>query len=1093
VKSTELNDYNHIKEKLQKFIKKFYINELIKGLLLFFSIGLLYFIFTLFLEYFLWLKPVYRSVLFWLFILVELGLLINYILIPIFKIYGFKRGISEEQASKIIGDYFPDVSDKLLNMLQLGNLNQHSELIEASIEQRSKELQLIPFKRAINFSTNKKYLKYALLPIIIISLVYFTGNTSSFNKSFKRVVHYKTTYKQPAPFQFQIVNKSLTVVEGSPLKIDLKIVGNSIPNEVTISFLNQNYYLINKGFGKFEYTFSKINNPINFNFEANGFTSKTYKINSLDKPSIIDMKMVVSYPSYTNKKNEVISNTGNAIVPEGTKISWQINTQKTDTVNFFENDKKFSFNQNSTDYFSFNMQIITDLAYKIAVSNQQLTNYESLNYAIQVIKDEFPKISVESDIDSISRGPVQFAGQVSDDYSVTKLQLVYYTSDKPKIHHKTLINITKSGISDFYYVFPTSENLVAGKNYNIYFEVFDNDAVNGSKKTKSKLFSYYVKTKNEVNKEVIEEQKNNIQSLSNTLENNKKTANEMDKLKQEIENKPNINWEDTKLLQQFLNRQNNYLNQFLKQTNTIDKNLKEEVTTKSNKEKKEDLQKRIEEAKQLIKQEKTLNELNKWTKKLQKEDLLKKLEMLAQKSKRNKQSLERLLELTKRFYVEQKANQISEKLKQLSEEQNKLTSKKLNDSSVTKQQQIVKDFNKIEEDLKDLHQQNNQLNRPMRLTEYKEKASEINKNTKNAVNQLKNKDSNATKSQKSAAKKMKELSDKMQTSINAMETEQIDENIEDLRKIVDNLLEFSFMQENLYKASSVIDNKHPDYPKNLKKQQTLKEYFEHIDDSLYVLSLRMVKMSSTIQKEVSNTHFYLNQSLSDFSDNLFDAGISDQRFVITSVNNLANLLSNLLEDLMNASPSFGKGKSGSPEFSLPDIIKKQGDLIKKLDGNKDGKKQGEKGTKSKNGENGEQNEQGNSKLYEIYKQQAFLREMLSQLINNNKSKSGNGNNASKKMEELEQEMLRNGVTKNAIQKMKDIKQELLKFEDALKEQGEDSKRNSKTGNQNLLQQNVKNLIFKKEYFNNNEILNRQSLPLRTIYKKKVNEYFKTHN
>jgi hypothetical protein len=208
---------------------------------------------------------------------------------------------------------------------------------------------------------------------------------------------------------------------------------------------------------------------------------------------------------------------------------------------------------------------------------------------------------------------------------------------------------------------------------------------------------------------------------------------------------------------------------------------------------------------------------------------------------------------------------------------------------------------------------------------------------------------------------------------------------------------------------------------------------------------------------------------------------------------LANLLSDLLEGLMNASPSFGKGKSGSPEFSLPDIIKKQGDLIKKLDGNKDGKKKGEKGTKSKNGENGEQNEQGNSKLYEIYKQQAFLREMLSQLINNNKSKSGNGNNASKKMEELEQEMLRNGVTKNAIQKMKDIKQELLKFENALKEQGEDSKRNSKTGNQNLLQQNVKNLIFKKEYFNNNEILNRQSLPLRTIYKKKVNEYFKTHN
>ena len=1088
-----MNDYNHIKVKLQKFIKKFYINELIKGILLFLSLGLLYFIFTLFLEYFLWLKPVYRSVLFWIFVLVEIGLVINYILIPIFKIYGLKDGITEEQASKIIGDYFPDISDKLLNTLQLSNLNQHSELIDASIEQRSKQLQLIPFKKAIHFSENKKYLKYALLPFLIIGLVYFTGNLSSFNKSLTRVVHYKTAYKQPAPFQFKVLNKSLTVVEGSPLKIDLEITGNSIPNEATILFSNQNYYLVNNGFGKFEYSFSNISKPINFYFEANGFTSKTYTITSLEKPSIIDLKMVLNYPNYTNKKNEVITNTGNAIVPEGTKISWQINTVKTDAVNFFEQDKKLNFEHSTTDYFSFTKQIISNLNYKIAVSNKQLINYESLNYSIQVIKDEFPKIYVESNIDSISREPIQFAGQVSDDYSLTKLQLVYYTSDKPNKFYKTSLNIAKSGISDFYYIFPTNEKLEAGKNYNMFFEVFDNDEVNGNKRTKSKLFSYYIKTEIEVNKEVMEVQKNNIQSLSNTLQKNKKTTNELDKLKREIENKPNINWEDTKLLQQFLKRQNNYLNQFLKKTNALDKNLKEEVVAPSNKEKKEDLQNRIEETKKLINQEKTLNELKKWSKKLQKEDLLKKLEELTQKSKRNKQSLERLLELTKRFYIEQKANQIKKKLEQLSKVQNKLSFEKATDSSIAKQKQIGKDFNKIEEDLKELHKENMQLDRPMKLAEYKEEASEIHKKMEDAEKQLQNKDTNAGKSQKSAAKKMKELSKKMQKSMQTSEGEQIDENIDDLRKIVDNLLEFSFMQENLFDSSSTIDNQNPDYPKNLKTQQTLKKYFEHIDDSIYVLSLRMVKMTSKIQKEVSNTHFYINKALQDFSENNYETGASDQRFVITSVNNLANLLSRLLNSLMNASPSFGKGKSGSPEFSLPDIIKKQGDLIKKAEGKKAEKKSGEKGAKSKNGKKGEQSEQENSELYEVYKQQAFLKEMLAQLLKNKNSKLGNGNNPSKKMEELEQEMLRNGITEKSIQKMKEIKVELLKLEEALKEQGEDSKRNSKSGDQNLLPKTAKSLQFKKEYFNKNEILNRQSLPLRTIYKKKVNEYFKTHN
>jgi hypothetical protein len=469
------------------------------------------------------------------------------------------------------------------------------------------------------------------------------------------------------------------------------------------------------------------------------------------------------------------------------------------------------------------------------------------------------------------------------------------------------------------------------------------------------------------------------------------------------------------------------------------------------------------------------------------------MEELTQKSRRNKQSLERLLELTKRFYIEQKANQIGEKLDQLSKQQNNLSTNKVTDSSLIKQQEIGKDFNEIEKDLKELHKENNQLDRPMKLSEYKEEASEIHKKTEDAEKQLQNKDANAKKSQKAAAKKMKELADKMQKAMQTSEGEQIDENIDDLRKILDNLLEFSFMQETLYKASSVIDNKHPDYAKNLRKQQTLKEYFNHIDDSIYVLSLRLVKMSNTIQTEVANTHQYLNQSLSDFSDNLFETGASDQRFVITSVNNLANLLSRLLNSLMNASSSFGKGKSGSPEFSLPDIIKKQGDLIKEAENKQGGKKEGEKGDKSKSGNKGEESEQENSELYEVYKQQAFLKEMLSQLLKNKSSKSGNGNNPSKKMEELEQEMLHKGITKNAIQKMKEIKVELLKLEEALKEQGEDSKRNSKTGDQTLIQKTSKNINFKKEYFNNNEILNRQSLPLRTIYKKKVNEYFKTHN
>ncbi|WP_445736378.1 hypothetical protein [Mariniflexile sp.] len=67
------------------------------------------------------------------------------------------------------------------------------------------------------------------------------------------------------------------------------------------------------------------------------------------------------------------------------------------------------------------------------------------------------------------------------------------------------------------------------------------------------------------------------------------------------------------------------------------------------------------------------------------------------------------------------------------------------------------------------------------------------------------------------------------------------------------------------------------------------------------------------------------------------------------------------------------------------------------------------------------------------------------------------------------------------------------MENATLQQGEDDKRESKT-NQGEYNNNSNNQIpTAKQYFNTTEILNRQSLPLQQVYKKKVQEYFKQSN
>ena len=130
-----MENHHVIYQKLEAFIKKYYTNELFRGSILFVGFGLLYFLATLGVEYFLWLEPMGRTLLFVIFIIVELYLLFRFILYPVFKLFKLQKGIDNKQASAIIGNHFGEVKDTLTNFLQLAEVNEShskSELLAAA-------------------------------------------------------------------------------------------------------------------------------------------------------------------------------------------------------------------------------------------------------------------------------------------------------------------------------------------------------------------------------------------------------------------------------------------------------------------------------------------------------------------------------------------------------------------------------------------------------------------------------------------------------------------------------------------------------------------------------------------------------------------------------------------------------------------------------------------------------------------------------------------------------------------------------------------------------------------------------------------------
>ena len=238
-----MNHYNQIIDKLERFIRKYYTNELLKGIILFFAIGLLYFLLTVFLEWVLWLSPLARTILFWTFIAVEIALFGRFIIYPLSKLFKLSKGISYEQASAIIGQHFTEVNDKLLNVLQLKQNTESSELLLASIDQKAEELQPIQFNFAVNFKDNTKYLKYLAIPVLILLAIWISGKSNLFTESYDRVVNYQQAYEPPAPFQFFVVNDNLDAKENQDFTIEVRTTGNIIPQEATINYNGETYFM----------------------------------------------------------------------------------------------------------------------------------------------------------------------------------------------------------------------------------------------------------------------------------------------------------------------------------------------------------------------------------------------------------------------------------------------------------------------------------------------------------------------------------------------------------------------------------------------------------------------------------------------------------------------------------------------------------------------------------------------------------------------------------------------------------------------------------------------------------------------------------
>ena len=1159
-----MTQFKNIERKLEAFIRKYYTNELLKGAILFFAFGVLYFLITLLIEYFFWLRPAARTVLFWVFVLVEVGLLVKFIAIPLARLFKLSKGISYKEAAQMIGNHFPEVKDRLLNTLQLHSKAGESELMLASIAQKSEALQPIPFKLAIDFKKNAKYLKYALIPVVVFLFANYGGNKQVFSSSYKRVVNYTEAYEPPAPFEFYVVNENLKCIENTDFKLQVRTTGEVVPEEATITFDNQTYFLQQTRPGEFSFLFEQPSKDISFNLQANKVVSKSYNLDIIAAPKLVNFKMKLEYPRYTQKTSVQVSSTGNATVPEGTKVTWLMDTKNTDQVQLALQDTTYAFakaslaqSNTAQQTFTLAKRLFKNTPYELSTSNNDLINYENISYAIQVIKDQYPVLDLQARKDTINEQQVYFYGKVSDDYGLSSLRLVYYVTGTDVKKYQA-ISIKNDNVDQFVYAFPGTLELQEGQTYDYYFEVFDNDELHNYKSTKSTVFSFAKLTQSELEQEQLQQQKESISNLDKALEKIEDQEKVLQELSKTQKEKSELNFNDQKKLQDFLKRQEKQEEMMQDFSKQLKENLNEfQKDQEQTDEEKERLKERLERLEKKAREnEKLLEELEKLREKLDKEELTEKLENLEKKNKNNKRNLEQMLELTKRYYVEKKAEKISKDLEKLAEKQAAQSEKAGEENRKEDQDKLNEEFKKLEEELKELEKENKELKKPMEIPSDAQKQQEIKEEQEGASEELEKQQEQskgeentqeAQKKQKKAAEKMKQMSQQMQQSMQMSGEEAMEEDVDMLRQILDNLLVFSLEEEDLMLDFKNISDNNPLYAQKLKRQNVLRQNFEHVDDSLYALSLRVPKLDERINESLVDIDYNLDKSLERLAENRVIQGVSSQQYVVTGANELADMLSSSLDNMQQSmgqgsgegdskGEGMGKGEGNGKGGQLPDIIQSQEELNKKMqkgskpgegspgegspggEGEGKGQEEGEgqgKGQGSGEGEgeggSGNDGENGNGTngkgeqrdgsgddeyeqglLYEIYKEQQQLRQQLEDAIRQ-EGIGGDGEKLVRDMKAVEQQLLDKGFTKENMERMAGLKHELLKLKEAAQQQGQEEKREGVTNTKEYRNSLNTPLEKAKKYFNNSEILNRSALLLKGKYKQKVQNYFQGYN
>ncbi|WDF55427.1 DUF4175 family protein [Mucilaginibacter sp. KACC 22063] len=1092
------SNYQLLIDKIDVFIRRYYINKLLRGLIIWAAVLCSGYIIAALSEYFGHFTTLLRTLIFFGFITINLAIIFWLILPPLMAWLKLGSTINHEQAAEIIGNHFTEVQDKLLNTLQLKTLADQNpnqrQIIEASIDQRIETIRPVRFPTAVNIRENVKYLKWVLPPALLILIIAFAA-PYILTESTKRLIKHNQYFAPVAPFKFVVLNNNLVTTQGEDLKLEVKLTGNNIPSSVYITIDDHTFKLDKQSLTKFSYQFTNLQHSVNFRLSGGGFESANYTLKVTARPSLLHFDAALTYPAYLNKHNEVISNAGDLTIPAGTTVKWQLHTQNTDHLLFKVNDKAHLLSPDGNDQFTYTERIINSSAYSLKPLNNAALRSDSAGYHIDVIADEGPAIEAEQRSDSVSLKALYFTGKIQDDHGFSSLKF-HYAIKPANGQTKSFSVPVKADLShsqsDFFYYWSLKDlNAKPGDQISYYFEVADNDAVSGPKTARTPEKMLNLPTAQQMANELnagTSQVKQKMQSAAKLAAQLERDA---QKLNQNLLNKSSLTFDEKKQVEDLLQKRRD-LDALIKEIQ--EENKKNAFNRQENQKQSEQitqLQKQLDQLMQNLVDPETqqmLQRLQDMLQQEQKDATRDELSKMQSDNKSLKKELDRLQELYKKLDFEQKLNQNVNQLNQLATEQQKLADEAKKPGAdqqqlQQQQQKLNNDFQDVKKGLDDLKKSAEQADQKFESPEKEEQ--QIEEQMQQSADQFAKKDNKkASDTQQKAAQSMQQLSRKLQQSNDDAEEAELNINAQQLRELLKSLVNSSFDQEKIMQAFRSTSAADPSYIALAQKQKDVKDNLKTAEDSLYALSKRVPQIQSTVNQELTSINDHINKAIEDLGDRRTLEAIRNQQYAMTSMNNLALMLNEVLDQLQNSMKNAKSGKKGKQNMQqLSQMQQQLNNNMQKM--------------RNQMQQQGNQGQSQHQSLSEQFARMARQQQQIRQEIEKYSREStkdgnqgpGNLDKIAKQMEQTENDLVNRRITEESLKRQQQIQTRLLEAEKAEQEREQDKQRLSQAG-KDMPPGYIKALQkYEQQKNKQTEQIKTISPELNLYYKQKVKNYF----